>query len=72
MMGDGGEKGESNGSDGGGDGDNNGDGDDGGGDGGALPGPATSVRTVRVADEFPSCLLVKAFAHIVYFLYGSA
>ena len=37
-----------------------------------LPGPATSVRTVRVAEEFPSCLLVNAFAQIVYFLYGSA
>ena len=36
-----------------------------------LPGPATSVRTVRVAEEFPSCLLVNAFAQIVYFLYGS-
>ena len=33
-----------------------------------LPGPATSVRTVSVAEEFPSCLLVNAFAQIVYFL----
>ena len=41
-------------------------------DDGDLPGPATSVRTVRVAEEFPSCLLVNAFAQIVYFLYGSA